>query len=271
MPSARAHSWVLSGATPAQGWPKQGWPLGHTGTNFDRGAVGRAAEPALGGGLGETAAPFLFSRLKRPQGLRSRAKAHSSCVRLCWDGSGWYSLPCTCLAAPAPPRPTSTLPGSLSAARHRGNSPRSSPTATASLSAHAGACFLPTPSPPAETGGPFQPGRPPRAGGAPGWAAGGAQRVRAQWLLVCSAALFALNTPPGGCQLPGDPLAIGSPRHVPSRGPTRSGPVSVPGPAPPNRGVCQANGPMGIWAWPGVGAGGIVARQRGLFHQPWAL
>lgn len=121
MPSARAHSWVLCGATPAQGWHKQGWPLEHTGTNFGRGAMGRAAEPALGGGLGETAAPFLFSQLKRPQGLRSQAKAHFSCVRLCWwDGSGWYFLPCTCLTAPAQPRPTSTLPGSLSAGARRG-------------------------------------------------------------------------------------------------------------------------------------------------------
>lgn len=92
------------GAKPAHRWHTQGWPLEHTGTNFDRGAMGRGAEPALGGGWGETAAPFLFSQLKRPQGLRSQAKAHSSCVRLCWwDGSGCV-LPAQYMPnCPAPP------------------------------------------------------------------------------------------------------------------------------------------------------------------------
>lgn len=152
------------------------------------------------------------------------------------------------------PRPTATLPGSLSAPK--GGAPKKlTPQLTHShhLPRLTRGRLLPPPHPhPQRWAGPFQPGsRPPSGRGS--WVGGSGSTARS----AHSGCLFGVRL----CSHYIPRLAAASLSGTPSlsgalaTSPPVAQPVSVPVPHPQ---------PSGIWARHGVGAGGIVASQHGL-------
>lgn len=146
-------------------------------------------------GTGEdTASPSSFSQLKRPQGRVSGRGSLKLCAPMLEARLGCLLLPSTWLC----PQPASTLPGSLCAGlgteeTHTSAHPQPPPPSTYTC-----ASLLPT----------FRGGR--LLPASQGWTA----RSRRALAAPCSSVgPCPLSTPPGGRQLPGDPRAIGSPRH----------------------------------------------------------